>query len=555
MKTNKFLWLCCALSLFACSKGTLIESKTVAGTVNQKIESTKAINDVATVRDLKFFQINVWQEGTSVTGGYDAIVNEVARAGADFVFLSEVRNYNNVDFTNKLVQSLKTKGLTYYTFRSDDSGILSKYPIVESASIYPVGNDHGSVYKLIALVDGQRIAAYTAHLDYTNYACYLPRGYSGVTWAKLPNGPETEVSKVSQMNLASYRDEATRAFTADANTEKSKGAIVFLGGDFNEPSMFDWVASTANLYDHNGVLYNWDATSLLNAAGFKDSYRSLYPSPVTHPGFTYPSDNPAKPVSSLTWAPDADERERIDYIFFTPASNLRLKSSTIVGPDKSIVRNVRTPESTQDPFVLPLGIWPTDHKALLSTFELTTVSSGSYESVVLNSGNVRVSTYQPGDGSIAALFDNNTATFFTTFWNSYNITVPQWIVIDLGADKASKGIGFQYTTRTTSKTDYMPTSITIQATNQAPGSHIWAKEGDAYTDADRAWTDIASFSGTQYCPLATNATSPKLQAIATSAYRYWRFFVKQAKQNPTYEASYPNAFCFQLSELKAERLK
>jgi hypothetical protein len=555
MKKNKILWLCYALSLFACAKGTFNESQTIPASLNKKITSVTDPNGVTTVRDLKFLQINVWQEGTSVTGGYDAIVNEVARAGADFVFLSEVRNYNNVDFTNRLVQSLKTKGLTYYAFRSDDSGILSKYPIVESASIYPVSSDHGSIYKLVALVDGQRIAAYTAHLDYTNYACYLPRGYSGVTWAKLPNGPETDVSKVAQMNLASYRDEAIRAFTSDANTEKNKGAIVFLGGDFNEPSMFDWVVSTANLYDHHGVLYNWDATSILNTAGFKDSYRSLYPSPVTHPGFTYPSDNPAKAVSSLTWAPDADERERIDYIFFSPASNLTLKNSTIVGPDKSIVRNVRTTENTQDPFVLPLGIWPTDHKALLSTFELTTTASGSYEPVVLNTGNVRVSTYQPGDGSVAALFDNNTTTFFTTFWNSYQITVPQWIVVDLGVDKASKGVAFQYTTRTSAKTDYMPTSITIQATNQAPGNHTWAKEGDVYTDADRTWTDVASFSGAQYCPLATNTTSPKLQATATSVYRYWRFFVKQAKQNPTYEAAYPNAFCFQLSELKAERLK
>ncbi|ASK28862.1 endonuclease [Chryseobacterium sp. T16E-39] len=353
------------LSIVACSQEE-------SGVLN----SSKAINKVEgrSVKTLKLFQLNIWQEGTSVGGGYDAIVKEIIRSDADFIFLSEVRNYNNVDFTNKIIQSLQAKGHTYYSFRSDDSGILSRYPIIENASVYPVSSDHGSIYKLVTQINGQRIAAYTGHLDYTNYACYLPRGYSGLNWSKLPNGPETDISKVSQMNLASYRDEAITAFIDDANTEKNKGAIIFLGGDFNEPSMFDWTASTANLYDHNGVIYNWDTTKLLNDAGFKDSYRVMYPSAVTHPGFTFPSDNPAKSPNQLSWTPEADERERIDYIFFTPSPNLTLKSSSIVGYNKSIVKNIRTTENTQDPFIPPVDIWPSDHKGLLSTFEMVSPS-------------------------------------------------------------------------------------------------------------------------------------------------------------------------------------
>ena len=37
-------------------------------------------------------QWNIWQEGTKVPGGYDAIVNEIARLKPDFVTFSEVRN-------------------------------------------------------------------------------------------------------------------------------------------------------------------------------------------------------------------------------------------------------------------------------------------------------------------------------------------------------------------------------------------------------------------------------------------------------------------------------
>ena len=41
-------------------------------------------------------QWNIWQEGTKVKGGYDAVVNEIVRLKPDFVTFSEVRNYNNV---------------------------------------------------------------------------------------------------------------------------------------------------------------------------------------------------------------------------------------------------------------------------------------------------------------------------------------------------------------------------------------------------------------------------------------------------------------------------
>lgn len=172
--------------------------------------------------------------------------------------------------------------------------------------------------------------------------------------------------------------------------------------------------------------------------------------------------------------------------------------------------------------------------------------------------NLRVSTIQnsnPVEGSIAALFDNDKSTFFTSYWNSYNITVPQWIVVDLGAGNETKGTTFQYTTRNYPQLHYMPTEIIIQATNQAPTSHVWKKEGDAYTDSDRTWVDIAYFSGAENCPIGVNLTSPKLVSKSDIEYRYWRFYVKQATQNPTYLPAYPNAFCIHIAELKVQTLK
>lgn len=339
----------------------------------QLATGTKVRVDVERTADnetvhLKMLQFNIWQEGTMVNGGYDAIVREIARVAPDFVMLSEVRNYNNVDFTNKLVASLEAEGLTYYSSRSDDSGLLSKYPIREFVSVYPQAA-HGTVYKLVTEAYGSRFAIYTTHLDYTHYACYLPRGYDGVSFGQLA-GAVTDVQKIQEMNLASARDEQIKAFIEDATDEVAKGALVALGGDFNEPSHLDWTFETKDLYDHNGVVYNWDQSLALQQAGFVDSYRAVYPSAVTHPGFTYPSDNPLASISQLSWAPAADERERIDFIYFYPDVRWKLTGATVMGPSGTIVNGIRVANDSEDVILEPLSSWASDHKALLVEFDL-----------------------------------------------------------------------------------------------------------------------------------------------------------------------------------------
>ena len=97
----------------------------------------------------------------------------------------------------------------------------------------------------------------------------------------------------------------------------------------------------------------------------------LYPNPITHPGFTFPSDNDKMPVSKLTWAPDADERDRIDFIYFYPNQDITPISSMILGPSRSIVKSQRIEENTEDYFITPKGIWPSDHKGVIATFRIS----------------------------------------------------------------------------------------------------------------------------------------------------------------------------------------
>lgn len=315
---------------------------------------------------LAVLQLNIWQEGTIVPGGYEAIVSTIDRLRPDVVTLSEVRNYNNTRFCDRIVASLAARGKRYYSFFSNGAGILSSTPITDSSTIYA---GKGEIYKLVTNAGGREIAVYSAHLDYQHYAVYLPRGYDGVTWKKLP-APVTNMDTIMEANLASERDEAIAAFLRAAEADKQQGRIIILGGDFNEASHLDWTAATSQLFDHHGVTANWTCSAMLYQQGFKDSFRELYPNPVTHPGFTFPADNTAVPVSKLAWAPDADERERIDFIYYYPDKKLNVLKSNVVGPAGSIIRNRREKESGKEVFVTPAGIWPTDHKGVMTVFRL-----------------------------------------------------------------------------------------------------------------------------------------------------------------------------------------
>ena len=61
-------------------------------------------------KELSVLQFNIWQEGTMVENGFDAIVGNIIHVNPDMVTFSEVRNYNEVDFISRLVGALREKG-------------------------------------------------------------------------------------------------------------------------------------------------------------------------------------------------------------------------------------------------------------------------------------------------------------------------------------------------------------------------------------------------------------------------------------------------------------
>ena len=320
-------------------------------------------------KEISVFQFNIWQEGTVVDGGFEAIADEIARLKPDFVTLSEPRNYHDTRFCDRIVDALAKRGEKYYSFYSYDSGLLSRHAITDSSTVYPIHGDHGTVYKLRSNVHGRPVTVYTGHLDYQNDTYYEVRGYDGNTWKRMSE-PLSNVDSIISRNNKSFRDEEIKAFIDDAAKEVAAGRIVFFGGDFNEPSGLDWTEATRDMADHHGVVIDWPCTALLRDAGYMDAYRIVHPDPVTHPGYTYPSYNPHVNISKLSWAPEADERDRIDYLFYYPRRDMHPVEAVIVGPKESMKRGKRYEEQTSDTFIEPLGVWPTDHKGVFVKFIL-----------------------------------------------------------------------------------------------------------------------------------------------------------------------------------------
>lgn len=312
-------------------------------------------------------QWNVWQEGTSVKGGYDAIVNEIVRLKPDFVTLSEVRNYHNTNFMQRLTESLRQRGESYYSFYTYDTGLLSRYPITDSLTVFPCRDDHGSIYRLLCQARGRKFAVYTAHLDYLNDTYYEVRGYDGNSWHEMK--PLTDVGEILRRNALSKREEAIRLFLAQAAKDEADGYNIILGGDFNEPSYLDWSPRTRYLYDHHGAVVTWPVSRLLAEADFTDAYRAVYPNELTHPGFTFPADNKDVKPSRLSWTPLADERDRIDFVH-VKGRGVCVIDAKVFGPSGSIAYGRRVANPTKESFILPLGTWPTDHKGVWVKIEV-----------------------------------------------------------------------------------------------------------------------------------------------------------------------------------------
>ena len=310
-----------------------------------------------------FVTFNIYHEGTKVDNGFQKIKEIIATLNPDIIGFTEVRNYDG-DWTTKIQRALKEENKSYYRgYIGGDISLLSKYPIIDS-----VLTGNGSIGMFTIAINEKEILVAVAHLDYTQYANYLPRGYFGGTpnWGEITDRrgqlkPIQSIDSILSYNLSSQRDEQINSFLK--SVQNSTKPLVLLG-DFNEPSHLDWQMNTKNLFDHNNLVINWQNSMVLKENGFTDSYRKMYPDVVKNPGFTWPSSYSKN--ESTSWTPKADERDRIDFIYYK-GNRISVVNSAIIGPKEYYVRNKLSTKGTEnDIFLVPELAWPSDHKAVFT---------------------------------------------------------------------------------------------------------------------------------------------------------------------------------------------
>lgn len=320
---------------------------------------------------LSVLQLNTWNEGGIVDRGKDGVVEIISQSKADIILLQEVRSQKTIEL---FIDSLKNRGESYYGHNFNIStAIMSKYPFVEAKSSVELGDDSYAFTKGVFEIKGQRVALYSIHLDWLYVGYYMLRGYDGQSWEKLDTPLLDADSLINYTNRSRRLDEIS-ALIANIREEEKNGSLVIFGGDFNEPSHLDWSESTKDIRDHRGLTINWNVSSILKDSGFVDAYRSIYPNPVTHPGFTCNAGNSWADLKKLEWALGVDDRERIDFIYYSPnEGRLELESAAIVGPREDFLDGRIQLENTQDNILVNHGIWPSDHKGNLVKFKFRRV--------------------------------------------------------------------------------------------------------------------------------------------------------------------------------------
>ena len=218
------------------------------------------------------------------------------------------------------------------------SNILTRYEIVES------------LYKgvKVKMDSGRHAYVFNVHLSshpyqpyqllkirpkwhkHTNNITFIKTEAEAIEWAKKARG--VEIAKVLKQ-VKSIPD---------------KQVPVFVVGDFNEPSHFDWTEAAAKAGRHP-IKVAYPTSTEMAKAGFRDSYRTIYPDEMKNLGITW---SPAYKVGD-----PRTHHDRIDFVYFK-GKGLKVTDVKIVGENEENADLVVTP-------------YPSDHRAVVADFKLT----------------------------------------------------------------------------------------------------------------------------------------------------------------------------------------
>lgn len=287
---------------------------------------------------LRVMTFNVWYGGDQVS--LPAAAAAIRLADADVVGLQEPEGH--------LARLAAMAGYPYYDERRN---LLAKYPLFDSgagtrtqpgAPAYGVtALDDDALHAWLMVRPGEVVAVANTHLPSDLY------------------GPEA-VRDGEGLAAVLALEERARMPSARALQSLGKlgaaGVPVFLTGDFNTPSHRDWTPEMqAQRAEAIRYPVNWPSTALLEGAGLRDSFREAHPDPTQTPGLTWTAGMPAPYIRPR------ETMDRIDFIF--SGGPVATQDSRVFGEAGG---------TGVDASVTP---WPSDHRAVVSTFEVLPVAA------------------------------------------------------------------------------------------------------------------------------------------------------------------------------------
>lgn len=272
---------------------------------------------------LKVLTLNTYFDSRA---GVDAMVALITKTEADLVGLQEV---------NQTTKQLAEKLGMHFVQQDKRTALLSRFPVEE---VTP--SKHAVT---VTLDNGQKLSFLNVH------ATSFPNQPHQLIHSPKGGGPYINTEKQAVWWADKTRGREFRAMVADAD---KLGHPAIAVGDFNEPSHLDWTEETAAIGRHP-IKVEWPGSKTFEKAGFKDSYREIHPDVIAKPGYTWtPRPNPE---------PD-DHFDRIDFVMYR-GNELKLTKVEVVG------ENHDNADIVIDPY-------PTDHRAVLATFEVAAPTTG-----------------------------------------------------------------------------------------------------------------------------------------------------------------------------------
>lgn len=287
--------------------------------------------------ELRVMTYNIWYGGVQVD--FNQTIAAIKLADADIVGLQEP--------DGNTARIAAAAGYTYVDLRRH---IISRVPLFDSGlgartetgqSPYSMaGLDSNAAHAWALVAPGQVVAVANLHLT------------------SDPYGPDTiksggTLAEALAVEAATRMPEIEPLIAALAPLVAA-GTPVFVTGDFNSPSHLDWTEAAVGSRPDLTTAVPWPVSTAMAQAGFTDSFRAAHPDPVATPGLTYSPGFP-NPVM----VPDT-AFDRIDFIYTSGATVL---GAQIVG------------EAGNPAVDLSVTPWPSDHRAVVSTFSVIPITA------------------------------------------------------------------------------------------------------------------------------------------------------------------------------------